>query len=159
MISGLWREYLDRFMRSLITIWVRGSSLRSLWRIRIRPLCMISGDWHDYRGWSSMMTVGLWWEVVVDETFVYSVIERIIFEIIVLPMTPVDWHGYRGWHYEGMMTNSCLLDDIIDYSTVERVIFYTTTVHSEWAFFTLFFTFLTILLITSLPFSPYPQSP
>ena len=29
------------------------------------------------------------------------------------------------------MTNSCLLDDIIDYSTVERVIFYTTTVHSE----------------------------
>ena len=60
---------------------------------------------------------------MVDEIFVYSVIERIIFEIIVLPMTPVDWHGYRGRHYEGMMSDSCLLDDIVDYSTVERVIF------------------------------------
>ena len=44
-------------------------------------------------------------------------------QIELLHMTAEDWHGYRGRHYEGMMSDSCLLDDVIDYSTVERVIF------------------------------------
>ena len=44
-------------------------------------------------------------------------------QIELLHMNSVDWHGYRGRHSEGMMSDSCLPDDIIDYSTVERVIF------------------------------------
>ena len=44
-------------------------------------------------------------------------------QIELLHMTLVDWHGYRGRHYEGMMSDSCLLDDIIDYSSIKRAIF------------------------------------
>ena len=118
--GGVLRDWVwDKFNMMRVGLWWENSLI--VWKVcwlfyhledhllidyrvfMLRYLHMTSESCHEYRNWSCMMRVGLWWTVMLDEIVVYFTLRwstlRLLWSIWsrVWRMIPESWHSYIRW--------------------------------------------------------------